>query len=304
MSTAQARAVQMICEDGVRLGGHVWTADAPDAPVVVVNAATGVRAAYYHRYAGFLAANGFTALTYDYRGIGDSRPATLRGLEMRWHDWGKRDFAAALDYAQGLGPRVLCVGHSIGGYLPGLAANTPVLERLLSVGGQYGYWGDYVAAKRAGLLMKWHIAMPVLTALTGYFPGKRLGWLEDLPRGVALDWARHRARMEEMHPPHERAAVLARFAAVRAPILAVTMSDDEFATPAALRRTLAYYTGAPKEAVMLRPADLGHAQVGHFGLFHGRHAGDFWPATVAWLRGGENPWPGRGIALRDEAIRS
>jgi predicted alpha/beta hydrolase len=290
----EAKPVQIICGDGTRLGGHVWEAASAEA-VVVINPATGVLASYYHRYARFLAAQGFTALTYDYRGIGESRPQRLHGMKARWADWGTKDFAAALDFALGLGGRVMAVGHSVGGYLPGLADNAPALTRILAVGGQYGYWGDYVAAQRAGLFAKWHVAMPALAALYGYFPGKKLGWLEDLPKGVALDWALHRARMEAMHPPRARAEVLARFAAVTAPILAVTMSDDEFATPQAIRRTLAYYTGAPKEAVMLHPRDLGHERIGHFGLFHGRHAGDFWPATVAWLRGGDNPWPGRGI---------
>ncbi len=32
--------------------------------------------------------------------------------------------------------------------------------------------------------------MPVLAAGLGYFPGRRLGCLENIPRGVALDWAR------------------------------------------------------------------------------------------------------------------
>lgn len=295
MTSERAVAVQITCADGVQLGGHVWRGQSAAREVVVVNTATGVRASYYHRYAAFLAGHGYTVLTYDYRGIGESRPETLHHLRLRWHDWGQRDFAAALGLAQGLGDEVMCVGHSIGGYLPGLAENAPVLSLILSVGGQYGYWGDYATAKRAGLFAKFHIAMPVLTALTGYFPGKRLGWLEDLPKGVALDWALHRARMEQMHSPHERAAVLARFAAVQAPILAVTMSDDEFATPQAVRRALGYYTGAERQAVCLRPEDLGHARVGHFGLFHARHEGDFWQGSLRWLREGVNPWPARGF---------
>ncbi len=32
------------------------------------------------------------------------------------------------------------------------------------------------------MLVKWHLAMPLLTMAFGYFPGKKLGWLEDTPK--------------------------------------------------------------------------------------------------------------------------
>ncbi len=298
--SAAAQPVEIPCQDGVRLGGHLWRhAGGKRWGIAVINPATGVLARYYHRYSAYLAANGFDVLTYDYRGIGASRPASLRGCRYKWQDWGTKDFDAALRYAasQAPGAALVVVGHSIGGYLPGLSPHAERISRLLTVGGQYGYWGDYARAKRAGLILKWNIAMPALTALFGYFPGKRLGWLEDLPAGVVREWSFRRARMELAHKPEERLAILDRFAAVTAPILAVTLTDDEFATPPAIARTLRYYRNAPRVAVQLRPDDLGHERIGHFGLFHARHAADFWPATLAWLRGGENPWPHRLIEV-------
>ena len=133
--------------------------------------------------------------------------------------------------------------------------------------------------------------MPALTRALGYFPGERLGWLEDLPAGVAAKWSGRRARMERSYPAAERAGILARFAAVRAPILALAATDDAYATEAALRRTLAYYPGSDRRLVRLSPAALGLARVGHFSLFHDRHAAAFWPLTLRWLRDGADPWP-------------
>ena len=49
---------------------------------------------------------------------------------------------------------------------------------------------DYTPAQRWQMLGKWHVLMPLVTLVCGYFPGKRLGWMEDTPKGVALDWAR------------------------------------------------------------------------------------------------------------------
>lgn len=291
--------VVLVCADGVRLGGHVWRVRggaAGAAGLVIVNPATGVLARYYHRYARFLAGHGFDVLTYDYRGIGLSRPERLRGCFYRWRDWGERDFEAALGFAKARaqGP-VQVVGHSIGGFLPGLAGGGAGMARMLTVGAQYAWWGDYAPRRRLGLVLKWHVAMPLATAACGYFPGRRLGWLEDLPAGVALDWSFRGPRFERSHPPAERAQAVARMAAVTAPILAVAVSDDELGTLPALRRTLAYYRGAPRTLVQLHPGDYGRASIGHFALFHDSHAQGFWRETLLWLRDGANPWPERVV---------
>lgn len=295
MSGIEPREVTIACRDGVTLGGHVWAAAAP-GPVhgaVLVNPATGVAARYYHRYARFLAAHGFEVLTYDYRGIGLSRPASLRGSPIRWRDWGERDCDAALRFLarEADGVPLLVVGHSIGGFLPGLAGSGASISRMLTMGAQYAWWMDYAPRQRAGLLLKWHLAMPALTALFGYFPGRRLGWLEDLPAGVAHEWSFRGPRFETSHPRAERAAVRARMAAVKADILALSMADDPFGTVPALRRTLGYYTGARRTLVRLAPADYGRAAIGHFSLFHDSHASGFWLDTLIWLRDGRNPWP-------------
>lgn len=82
-------------------------------------------------------------------------------------------------------------------------------------------------------------------------------------------------------------------AAVRADILAIAVSDDELGTVPAIHRTLGYYSGADRTAVLLHPADYGRHAIGHFNLFHDSHASGFWLDTLIWLRDGSNPWPDR-----------
>jgi len=289
-------AVEIPCADGVVLHGDFWPAGVGGSDIVaIINPATGVLARYYHRYARYLAENGLNVLTYDYRGIGASRPATLRNCRFRWRDWGEFDFEAALRAVRVLRPydRVTVVGHSIGGFLPGLAASSPVIDRMLTVGAQFAYWPDYARRRRLGLFLKWHVAMPAVTSLFGYFPGRRLGWLEDLPAGVAYEWSFRRSRMEFSYPAHRRADILARFDAFTAPILAVAMHDDEFATSAAVRRALNYYRAARcRTAIFFGHDALGIGPQGHFGLFHSAHRDVFWRGTLSWLRDGKNPWRG------------
>jgi hypothetical protein len=86
-------------------------------PVVIINAATSVRCRHYSRFADYLFANDFDVITYDYRGIGESRPASLKGLKASWSDWGALDFEAMLKRAQREFPNqpIDVVGHSFGG---------------------------------------------------------------------------------------------------------------------------------------------------------------------------------------------
>jgi predicted alpha/beta hydrolase len=143
ISIEDGRAVKIACRDGVAIGGHLWLAPSGrSAGSIIVNAATGVQALYYHRYACFLANRGFDVLTYDYRGIGASRPSRLEGCGYRWRDWGELDFEAALRFMHKRSPsaRLIVVGHSIGGFLPGLAESAGLIERMLTVGAQYAWW--------------------------------------------------------------------------------------------------------------------------------------------------------------------
>ncbi|WP_413991483.1 serine aminopeptidase domain-containing protein [Labrys okinawensis] len=290
-----AEPIAITCDDGVVLGAHLWKAAAGTRTgTVIVNPATGVLAPYYHYYAYFLWEHGFDVLTYDYRGIGLSRPADLRRCGYRWFQWGELDFQAVLRFARARDPHGFLgvVGHSIGGFMPGFALSAPAIDRMLTMGAQYAYWPDYAPRQRAGLVLKWHVAMPLLTTFYGYFPGRRLGWLEDLPAGVAHEWSFRRARMELSYPAGRRAEILARFAAVKAPILAISMSDDMFGTPRAVRRALAYYKGSQSSVAELSPQTFGFDEIGHFSLFHSRHAAGFWQDTLEWLRHGRNPWEG------------
>lgn len=290
----RSRPVEIACRDGVVLGADLWTnAAGATNGTVIINPATGVLAKYYHRYAAYLAGHGFDVLTYDYRGIGRSRPESLKGCSYGWRDWGEKDFDAVLRFARERDPDspLLVVGHSIGGIIPGFSENAPLIKRMLTVGAQYAYWPDYTQGKRARLFLKWHVAMPLITALVGYFPGKRLGWLEDLPAGIVLEWSFSRARLELGSPKPARRELLRRFGSVTAPILAVAVSDDELGTVRAVKRALAYFSGATISEAFLSPQDLGLERIGHFDLFHDRHASGFWLDTLLWLRDGKNPWP-------------
>ena len=132
--------------------------------MVIINPATSVWCSYYSRFAAFLHAHGFDVITYDYRGIGGSRPASLRGLHAGWLDWGRLDFEAGLRLASSTFPRQpeQVVAHSIGGVLVGLAPSNHLIDRVFTMGAQFAHGRDYAIHKRFGMLIKSHAIMPVL----------------------------------------------------------------------------------------------------------------------------------------------
>lgn len=304
-------AVAFAAPDGYVLHGTLWrhaAADGAARPVVIVNPATSVCARYYARFAAYLHDHGFDVLTYDYRGIGASRPPSLKGFQAGWIDWGRLDFEAALGFVAATcpGQPIHVVAHSVGGFLIGLAPSSHRVSRVFSMGAQFAYWKDYVGHKRLRMLVKWHLVMPLLTRLYGYFPGRRLGWMEDTPRGVVRDWTAPYPRFEDAWrrgslrlSEAERAELVTRFAALRGQMLALSLSDDEFGTIPAIQRLLRYYRNSRVTHLHLAPAAIGAQAVGHFAFFHARFEHSLWRIPLAWLRHGTLPpgTPGQVLPL-------
>ncbi len=274
--------------DGYVIGGFTWRHVRTDLarPVVIINAATSVRCRHYSRFADYLFANGFDVITYDYRGIGESRNGSLRGFKASWSDWGVLDFEAMLQRAQQAfpGQPIDVVAHSFGGCAAGLGASGAVIRRIVTVGAQFAYWRDYHTSERWRMFTKWHVAMPLMTALCGYFPGKRLGWLEDTPAGVVRDWATPTPQYDKR--PSGRALGELPFSRVKAQVLAISITDDPFGTVAAIERLLGYFSSSERTHLRIAPEDIGEKDVGHFAFFRSEYQDRLWPIALAWLQQG------------------
>lgn len=293
--------IEFIAPDGYRLHGQRWDCQEAGSPVMVINAATSVACRYYARFATYLHRHGFHVITYDYRGIARSREGSLKTLQAGWLDWGELDFEAALTYAHEQFPDsdVGVVGHSVGGVLVGLAPSNHLLSRVFTMGAQHAYWPDYLASNRWTMRLRWHLIMPALTQCLGYFPGKRLGWLEDTPAGVVRDWTAPAPDFVQTYldtgnfqgsrrlTAAECDGLRERFAQVRAPTLALSVTDDPFGTVPAIERLLKNFTRSQTTHLRMSPQEIGVHQIGHFGFFHSRFETSLWPIALHWLQTGD-----------------
>jgi predicted alpha/beta hydrolase len=275
------RPVEFAARDGFRLGGTLYRPAQPNGRAVLVSGAVGVRQQYYSGFAAFLEERGFTVLTYDYRGIAASRHGPLRALPARIRDWAQLDAAAALDELARAAPGagLLAVGHSFGGNGIGLVPGNQRYSGALFVGVQSGYWQHWSGAGRAGMWFLTHVLLPGISSILGYVPAQVFGQGEDLPAGVAAEWA------SWCRNPRYAAGALgsAGYASFKAPIRSYWIADDSYAPRAAAEAILREYPSARSELVAVDPAQYGGGKIGHFGFFRERFRHTLWREAAEWL---------------------
>ncbi len=283
-ATSNARDIQIPALDGFALAATVYEPDAPTGQVVLITAGTAIRRRFYHKFAHFFQENGFHVVTFDYRGIGGSRPSSLRGFSARMHTWGQQDIAGVLRWIeQEVQPsRTFIVGHSAGGQLIGLAPNCEQVDAVVMVAAQSGYWKHWPPLQRLRLGVLWYGLMPLLSTTFGYFPSKIVGLGEDLPKGVALEWASWCRHPRYLFGSGDTLD-LSRYRALSIPILAYSFDDDTYASRASVEALLREYSAAEATHKHVVPSDINAAKIGHFGFFRDRFRETLWRETVAWL---------------------
>ncbi|MCM2252017.1 MAG: alpha/beta fold hydrolase [Ramlibacter sp.] len=285
------KAQTLSAADGTKLAARVYEPGSPDRGSVVIGGAMGVRQDFYAPFAHWLAGQGWRVVTFNYRGSGDSGPGgrALRGFKADLFDW-TRDYEAAIDHAHAALPQrpLYLLGHSLGAQLPGLLDNQHKVSGMLCVAAGSGYWRENAPRLKRVVFYFWFVLVPLATALWGYFPGRRLRKVGDLPAGVVMQWRRWC-----LHPHYsvgaEGEAVRERYARARFPVHALSITDDELMTLSGTQSLLGLYPNAPSRVQRIGPADVGVRRLGHFGPFRAEHQAQLWPRMAQWLGGLARP---------------
>jgi predicted alpha/beta hydrolase len=266
--------------DGYRLAATMFRPVKARGRLVVINSATAVPRRFYRSFAQRLANAGYTVLTYDYRGIGGSRPKHLRGFPATACDWALLDMAGVVDWvALELAPdRLFFVGHSLGGQVAGLLDNGSRIDGMVTCSAQSGHWRLQGGEQKVVVWLHVHVTLPLLSMVCGYMPFSWLGGGEDLPRAAALQWARWCRDPDYLLG--DQTLPLERYASFRAPVLAYSFGDDKWGTARSVDAMMRAYPLVERRHV--EPASVGLVSIGHLGYFR-PEAALLWDEAVAWL---------------------
>ena len=276
--TTPASPLTITTRDGFALSGQLHGDPAQAKAALLIAPAMGVAQSYYAPFARWLAEQGFVVLSFDYRGMGQSRPAehrhSLRGFEADIHTWAEHDAAAALATLDGLLPNTTPIhwlGHSLGGQIFGLVPNRDRVSRMVTVGTGSGYWLENAPPLKRMVWWLWF-----------FVPGKRLKKVGDLPAGVMSQWRRWCLHRDYMMG-EGGAALRAQYAAITTPILSMSFTDDEFMSQRNTESLHGFYAGAPRTMARIAPADIGERRIGHFGFFRPQFQATLWPRVHGFL---------------------
>jgi predicted alpha/beta hydrolase len=273
--------------DGYAIALRRFTPEATSPPraIAIIAGAMGVKQDFYAPFAQWLATQGIVAYTFDYRGMAASRPSDgqLRGFRATISDWAILDCAGVIADASERNPDLpmYWLGHSVGAQIFGMIPNRARVQAMLSIAAGSGYWRYNARPLRYYVLSMWWVIMPLGLRIAGYFPGKRLGAVGDLPYGVAAQW-----RSWCLSPDYcgvEGEVVQQQLAQVEVPITALCMQDDELMTLKGTRALFALYRNAELEVQRVRPAEHGVSRIGHFGFFRANMQARLWPLVTAWI---------------------
>ncbi len=264
-------------DDGHRLAARIFPPEGPPRTAVLMVSAMGVTQSFYAPLASWLAGEGCLVLTFDYRGVGASRRGPLRALDTDIVRWARLDCGAMLATLAREAPGApLCwIGHSLGGQIIPFVPGHGRLAKAVTVATGSGYWRENAVPLKYYAWWLWYVAAPLTTAALGYFPGRRLRKVGDLPRGVIEQWRRW-CLDPEYAVGAEGEAVRAQYAAVRSPVVSLSFTDDEFMSAENTASLHGFYTGAPQVRKRISPADLGVRRIGHFGFFRPHFAESLW----------------------------
>lgn len=257
---------------------------------IVIASATGVPRRLYAAFSSYLREAGFAVVRFDYRGIGGSRPESLRGFRATLAEWGSKDLAGVIDWMGARHPKVplLLVGHSVGGQILGLTPKSDRLAAALFIAAQSGYWKRWAPRHRPRMLLLWYFLIPVVSRVIGYTPMGKITGGEDLPLGVALEWARWGRHPRYLRGYHGNAEGDdgTRYRDFRRPLHAIAFTDDElFAPRHAVEQLLTFYGKGPENVRSITPAEGGAKAIGHFGFFKDKFRETLWPQARDWLLG-------------------
>jgi predicted alpha/beta hydrolase len=281
LSSINSFKQEIITADNFKILATCYEPDYFQDEVILIGSAIGVHQEYYRAFARFLAGKGYMVYTFDYRGIGKSTPVSLKHLQATMQEWGKFDLDAVVKHIRSTHPyaRITYIGHSISGQILSLTKESSYFSKVVLVASQHMNWRLWPLSLRFGYAFLIYVLMPVVSHVLGYYPGKALKIFWDLPKGIALEWAKWCRNPNGMFGFHSDKQLNT----IRVPLLAIGFSDDLIAPVQPMHALLKKYGQAAVTHWQYSPRELGVQKLGHFGFFRAKFKHMLWEPVLDWI---------------------
>lgn len=259
-----------------------FTSEISNAKSIVISSATGVLQSYYSKFAEHFCALGFTVYTFDYSGIGLSHGKTVKNNTSNLYDWASNQ-ASVLSFAKTENPehKITLITHSIGGQLIAFNKNIKLVDSIITVASQSGYWNIFDGLEKVKMFLFWNAVIPIATSIYGYFPARKLKLFENIPKKVAYQWRNWGNKKDYFLSQAKKGDLY--LESVTCPVLVLSFPNDRFAPKKTVDWLANIFTNAKVDRQHIEPKALNIPDIGHFGFFRERFEASLWKMTESWI---------------------
>ena len=262
------KTVKITAKDGYELTAHLFEPKQPNQYFLLINSATGVKQQMYFGLANYLAELGITVLTYDYRGVGLSKPKKLKKFDASMRSWGALDYDAVADYVFKNFPNshYVLLGHSVGALIVGMSSYSKRMDDFIFVATQNPYYPYLAPSVRLFGLFGFGFLQPIVSSTLGYFPGHWFGLGETLPSGCAADWRQIILKKESTNILLNQVEDYSKD--LHQDVLFIHAEDDTWVTDKGINSLLNdTYSNLKSERRLLKISESEKGEIGHVNFF-------------------------------------
>ena len=263
--------------------GSLYSPENPKAAILIAPA-TGIKRYFYNSFAQYLYENQYAVLTFDNRGIGDSKGDNINDFNPSIVNWGKYDMTAALEKLKRLYPNLKyhLVVHSAGGQIFGLMDNANDLSSIFNFACSSGSTHNFNGLFKLGSLyfMKYYI--PINNFLFGHTKTNLKGLGEPLPKDVARQWSDWclgkgyvKVHLNQIQQDYN-------FNSVDMNALWVHAIDDKIANYDNVKEMTEVFPNTQSEILTVDPKEYGFKNIGHMSFFSKKKS-KLWPMALEWF---------------------
>jgi len=277
------KTITLYCADDYPLTGTLYIPDKVNAAIIMAPA-TGIKRTFYNSFSSFLAEQGYGVLSFDNRGIGDSKIGKVKHSNASIIDWGRLDMSAAFKRLQKEFPnqKYHLIGHSAGGQLVGIMKESQKLTSIFNYACSSGSIRNMNMPFKFQAHFFMNFFIPLNNLLFGKTNSQWVGMGEPLPKQVGQQWRRWCNGKGYIETDFGKAVKEHHYDELTMPSLWLYATDDPIANLKNVKDMARVYSKSNSEIISLSPSDHGLKEIGHMKFFSSKNK-SLWNFALNWL---------------------